>query len=137
MNQQTIRKLFESRLATWAAAHSPVLVVGYENQVFTPPAALHLMTFLLPAQTLSPDLAGSITTYQGLFQVLIVNPNKDGTASVEAIVAELEGLFYNGLSLTDSGKSVHVIRPVYVGPPVVRPNQYSVAVRATYRADVP
>lgn len=112
MSQKLIRSALESRLATWAAAHSPVLQVAWQNAPFTPPTSTYLRAHLLPADTDSRDLKGDHRQYLGVFQVSICAPAGTGPAAVETIVAELETLFPVNLRLTSGAITVTVTKPL-------------------------
>jgi hypothetical protein len=136
MSQTLIRTAYESRLATWAAAHSPVLQVAWQNAAFTPPAATHLRCFLLPAATGSDDLKGDHRQYLGVFQVSIVVPDGAGPAAPETILGELNTLFPMNLRLTSGAITVSQTSPVSAGPGQNEPGLYVVPVSFRYRSDV-
>lgn len=136
MTQKLIRTALESRLATWAAAHSPVLQVAWQNAAFTPPAATHLRAFLIPADTGSDDLKGDHRQYLGIFQVSIVVPDGAGPGEADTIISELDTLFPVNLRLTSGAITVLVTSPVSAGPGQNEPGLYVVPVSFAYRSDV-
>lgn len=136
MSQKLIRAALEQRLATWAAAHSPALQVAYQNKPFTPPNALHLRAYLLPATTESRDMTGSHRGYIGVFQVSIVAPDGTGPAAAETIVGELETLFPVNTQMTSGALTVTTTSPVSAGPGMNEPGLYVVPVSLRYRCDV-
>lgn len=136
MSQKLIRAAYESRLNTWAAAHSPVLQVSWQNRAFTPPAATHLRAFLIPATTGSADMKGDHRQYLGVFQVSIVTPDGAGAGATETLISELETLFPANLRLTSGAITVTQTSPVSAGPGQNEPGLYVVPVSFRYRSDV-
>ena len=118
MSQSRIRKIFETRLATWAAARVPPLPVLWENvRVAVEPVSPHLRAYVMPATTLSPYLAGEGRTFIGIFQASIFTPAGTGPKRGEEIAAELDALFPCNDSFTDvGGLSVQVMTPVSASP---------------------
>lgn len=136
MTQKRCRAAYEARLAAWAAARVPALRVAYENAPFTPTAAeTYLAPNLLPAQAESADLQGALTTYLGVFQVLIYAPINTGPGAAMGVADELAALFTNNLRLTVSGLTVQQITPASVAPALTDESRYVVPVSFQYRAD--
>lgn len=138
MSEKIIRSIYEARLATWAAAHSPVLKVAYENVDFMPPSdgSTYLRCFLLPANTDSQDLQGVHEVFKGVFQVNIVAKAGSGMGAAKGIADELRTLFPNNLRLTKSGLTVQSMTPCSQGPTQQDTNTVTVPVWFNYRADV-
>lgn len=139
MSEKIIRSIYEARLSTWAAAHSPVLKVAYENVDFTPPSdgSTYLRCFLLPADTDSQDLQGIHEAFQGVFQVNIVAKAGIGLGAAKSVADELRALFPNNLRLTKSGLTVQSISPCSQGPTQQDTNTATIPVWFNYRADTP
>ena len=118
MSQSRIRKIFETRLATWAAALAPPLPVLWENvRVAVEPVSPHLRAYVLPATTLSPYLAGEARTFIGIFQVSIFTLAGAGPKRGEEIAAALDALFPCNDVFTDAGGlAVQVMTPVSASP---------------------
>ena len=118
MSQSRIRKILETRLATWAAARVPPLPVLWENvRVAVEPVGPHLRAYVLPAPTLSPYLAGEARTFIGIFQVSIFTPAGTGPKRGEDIAAALDALFPCNDVFTDAGGlAVQVMTPVSASP---------------------
>lgn len=118
MSQARIRKIFETRLAAWAAALAPPLPVLWENvRVAAEPVGPHLRAYVLPATTLSPYLAGEARTFIGIFQVSIFTPAGTGPKRGEDIAAALDALFPCADVFTDAdGLAVQVMTPVSTSP---------------------
>jgi hypothetical protein len=135
MSQSIIRKLFETRLKSWADARSPALPVAWQNAPLKGNPTSYLRAFILPAPTGSDDLEGVHRLYTGIFQVSVVVPVDSGSGSAEGIADEIAALFPNNLALSDTGFSVQIITPMSIGNPIPGEIHYTVPVFAQYRAD--
>ncbi len=135
MSTSRIQRLFESRLATWAAARVPALAIAYENVDFTPPAGAYLACFTLPAETLSDDLAGAHRGYQGIFQINVCVPLQVGKAPASAIADQLAALFPLNLKLTAGGFDVFVRTPLIERAGQPDETHYTLPVDFVYRTD--
>jgi hypothetical protein len=136
VSQKRIRAAYESRLATWAAARSTPLRVAWENAVFVPAAGeTYLRANLLPADTAGLDLAGAVTTWRGVFQVLVVAPVGVGSGAAAGIADEVAAQFTNNLRLTVSGLTVQQITPPRIAPALSGESTYTIPVSWQYRAD--
>jgi len=135
VSRALIRAALESRLATWAAARTPVLAIAWEN-VAAPSAPLYLRANLLPATTTSDTLDGAHRAYRGLLQVMVVAPIGAGPAVADAIAGELEALFPVNLRLPQGGLAVHITNPASAAPALQDDTSYRVPVSIPYRVDV-
>lgn len=135
MSLKRIRAAYEGRLAAWAAARSPALTVAYENAPFTVPSGVYLRAFVLPADTVSDDLAGVLTTYRGIFQVSVIAPINTGPGAALGIADELAALFLANARLTVSGLTVQQITPCSIAPALQDATSYIVPVSFQFRAD--
>jgi len=136
MSHKKARAAYEGRLKAWAAAHSPVLSVAYENAPFTPVAGeTYLRANLLPAATDSATLDGAHRAYIGVFQVLVVAPLNTGPGAAETIADELAAHFVNNARLTVSGLAVQQFSPAAVALAIQTDAAYIVPVSWRYRAD--
>jgi uncharacterized protein DUF4128 len=136
VSNKRIRALYEGRLATWAAAHSPALSIAYQNKPFTPvTGTAYLKAILLPADTSSEDLAGTLRTYRGVFQVSVVAPINTGPGAAESIADELVALFVHNARLTATGFTVQQITPATQAAALQDASSYIVPVSFEYRAD--
>lgn len=133
MSQQRIRAAFESRLATWAA--SKALPVVWQNVGAGNMTGDHLRAFLLPAQTLTSDLAGKHRGYRGVFQVSIFTRPNIGANRAEVLAGELDELFPVALRMLNAGLGVQVLTPMAARPAIVETDWYSVPVDCRYGAD--
>jgi len=136
MSHKTIRQIYETRLAAWAAAKSPVLRIAYQGVAFTQaPGETYLAAFLLPAGTYSATLGGDHKAYTGLFQINVVTPAGTGTGKAESIVDELAALFPLNDRYTKSGLTVMTLTPVEPGPDIEAGSNLNVSASFQYRAD--
>ena len=133
MSAPDIRRAFESRLSTWAAAQS--LPVAWQNVSFSPPSSAYLRAFLLPADTDSRDLAGQHREYRGVFQVSICLPEGEGPGAGEALVSALDALFPPSAPMLINGLQVYVVRPMSAAPALQEPDRYVIPVSCEYRAN--
>lgn len=137
MSQKLIRKLFEQRLATWAAARVPALPIAYENAQFDPTGKdIYLQAFMLPARSEAITLDGDNKTYRGLFQVNVVTKTGIGAGVAEGIAAELEAQFPVQLRMTSGTFAVQVIEPMSAAGAIVDGAKLILPVSCNYRADV-
>jgi hypothetical protein len=135
MSNAIIRTAFESRLATWAAAQSPALPIAYENRAFIPPAnGRYLRAYLLPARTGQDFLDGSQRSYEGVFQVSIVQPLSAGTASAANIALALDTLYPT--SFLEGSTRVYITSPMSIAPSIIEDNAYVLPVSCFYRVEL-
>ena len=133
MSQQRIRAAFESRLATWAASKG--LPVVWQNVGAGSVSGDHLRAFLLPAQTLSSDLAGQHRGYRGIFQVSVFTRPNIGASRAETLARELDELFPAALRMLSAGLVVQVLTPMATKPPIQETDWFHVPVDCRYAAD--
>ncbi len=90
----SVRTEIETRLATWAAAQSPIMPVSYESVAFIKPtASAWLQIFFLDAINVNPDVAAERERETGVFQINICVPQNKGTKERDALVTALKSLF--------------------------------------------
>ncbi len=135
MSQAKIRRLYESRLKTWADARSTPLVVAWQNAPLKEHDPTYLQAFLLPAFTDSQDMKGDHRSYTGVFQISIVCKVGQGSGEGEGIADELAALYPLNLRLTLSDFTVQIITPLAISPAIPESDRYTVPVSFTYRAD--
>lgn len=128
MSQARIRAALEGRLSNWAS-----IPVVWEN-VRSEYATDHLRAYLLPATTVSDDVAGDQRHYTGLFQVSVFTPAGIGPGRAETLAGQIATLFPVGLVMTSGGLDVRVKKPVSVRRAIVETDWYSVPVDFTYAA---
>lgn len=133
MSQARVRNAFESRLAAWAA--SKALPVVWQNVGAGNMTGDHLRAYLLPAQTLSMDLAGEHRGYRGVFQVSIFTRPNIGVNRAESLARELDDLFPVALRMLSAGLTVQVMTPMASRPSIVETDWYSVPVDCRYGAE--
>ena len=136
MSQTLIRRAYEGRLATWAAARSPVLPVAYENVPYTPATgAVFLRAYVLPATTESLDLAGTLRTYLGVVQFSVCCPINTGPGAALGIADELAALFVVNARLTSGAITVQQITPCSIAPALQDASHYIIPVSFQFRTD--
>ena len=133
MSQPRIRAACESRLAAWAAGKG--LPVVWQNVGAGNMTGDHLRAFLLPAQTLSMDIAGEHRGYRGVFQVSIFTKPGIGANRAESLARELDELFPVALRMLNAGLGVQVLTPMAARPAIVETDWYSVPVDCRYGAE--
>lgn len=133
MSQARVRNAFESRLAAWAASKG--LPVVWQNVGAGNMTGDHLRAYLLPAQTLSMDLAGEHRGYRGVFQVSIFTRPNIGANRAESLARELDDLFPVALRMLSAGLTVQVMTPMASRPSIVETDWYSVPVDCRYGAE--
>ena len=84
-----------TRLATWAAAHNPVLTIAREGQSFTKPAdgSPFVSVHMFPGDTMNVSVDGVRKRFRGEFTVNVWTKDGIGTGTGEAICQELAELF--------------------------------------------
>ena len=133
MSQARVRNAFESRLATWAA--SKALPVVWQNVGAGNMTGDHLRAFLLPAQTLSMDIAGEHRGYRGVFQVSIFTKPGIGANRAESLARELDELFPVAERILSAGVTVQIMTPMATRPAVSETDWFHLPVDCRYAAD--
>ena len=133
MSQARIRAAFETRLAAWAKKKR--LPVVWQNHGQQLPAGDHLRASLLPANTLSLDLAGQHRGYRGVFQVSVFCTTGTGPAKAERLVQELDELFPAAMLMQQGGLEVRTLSPMSASAAIQETDWYSVPVSCRYAAD--
>lgn len=138
MSNKIIRKLYDQLLETFAQGKD--YPVASENVHFDPAASAvegkYLESFLLPARTVSNDLAGAHRGYRGVYQIDIVVRKGTGTGIAETVVVELGAVFTMNLQLTDtSGLMVQVVSPVTAPSGRLSPKGWVVSASFNYRSE--
>lgn len=135
MSLPDIRYLLESTLKTWADSRSPAIQVAWQNVPFTPPSALYLRSFLMPAETGSQTLDGEHRRYTGVYQVNVVAPVGVGPGVAENIAQGIADLFPMNQLLSMTGLDVYIVAPMSIHPAIQDSDRFTVPVSCRYRAD--
>jgi hypothetical protein len=95
VSQSIIRAKLMQTLAAYAAAHNPILTIARENTAFTKPTngAAFLEAFLIPAKTITPNVAGDRRRFYGDLQVNVWTNQGVGAGVAETIAEEISQLF--------------------------------------------
>ncbi|SEQ28669.1 Bacteriophage related protein of unknown function [Pseudomonas sp. NFACC02] len=134
MSHQIIRRIYEQRLAAWAAPRG--LRIAYQGVAFDPgDGETYLRAFTLPAGTDTQTLEGADRVYTGVFQISVVTPAGNGTGDAEGLVDDLDELFPTFLRLKQGDFTVMVLTPVEPGPAIVDDTTLTVSASFQYRAD--
>lgn len=137
MSNGAIRKAFETRVRTWAAAQRPALAVAYQNAPFLSPAnnVPYARCFVLPGATGSIDLAGLHREYVGVLQVSLALPINVGSATADALASSLDTAFPVGPPLVQDGLSIWIVKPMSQAPALQEPDRNVIPVSAFYKAE--
>ena len=133
MSKSRIRKIFESRLKTWADARG--ISVAWDNTHYDPERILYLSSHLLPAPTVSDDLKGDHRLYSGVYQVSVHGVAREGPGASEAVAELIQELYPLNIRLTADGLTVQIITPASIGIAIQETALYTVPVSFQYRAD--
>jgi len=137
MSDQIIRKLFETRLESWADENDVKLLHENETVTTEDAKALHAKVTLLPGRKRSVFLSGNDILFVGVFQVSISYPKRTGAGDVEAISKALSELYPVNLILTDtSGLSVQVTTPLQTPAAIENATAYVQPTSFEYRSHV-
>lgn len=134
MTQEIIRAAFETRLKTWADAHS--LTVAFENVDFDPPDEAYVRAWMLPAEPQSYGLDGKHRKYHGLFQVDLCMPLNEGGHPSQLLVESLDAAFPLTAPMSQSGLSIWITSPMAATPGKNEAKHYVTHVSCGYRTDV-
>lgn len=134
MSQQQVRALIETRLKDWADDND--FQCEWENVTFTPDGSQYLKFNLLPAQTLSDDLAGKLRAFIGVAQITVFMASGVGTGPAELVVDQLDALFPASQTIFGTALNVLILTPVTPGNGFPDEAYYAVPVSFQYRADV-
>lgn len=140
MSQQLIRRAFETPLKAWADVQTPSPVpIAWENVPFTAPLqggakARYIAASVLPADSATPDLAGAMREYRGIYQVLIFTPPGTGPGTADALIDSLVAAFPPAEPLVADTLTVYLTAPFSAAPAMDDPDGYLVPVSAPYRA---
>ncbi|QHJ00116.1 hypothetical protein GT347_20310 [Xylophilus rhododendri] len=142
MSNAVIRAEFEARLAAWAATQVPPLAIAFQNQAFTPPAAVfgspaptYLRCFLIPAMTDSLTLAGNHRQYRGVFQVSIVLARDVESTAAEAFIPALDALFSVAVPAVRAGLRILVMKPMSAAAAISEDDRQVIPVSCRYQVD--
>lgn len=139
MSDQLIRALIETRVRDWAEDND--LPVEWENDDFTAPVTAYARFNLLPAQTRSDDLEGTLRTWLGVAQIAICTPGGQGTAASNTLLADLAARFPVNLRIDSDPAVDGIALTVVVMTPLSIPQGFADAGKWTvpayfqYRSD--
>jgi hypothetical protein len=134
MTQDRVRAAIENAVKGWVTAQA--LPFAWPNVVFTPPTGIYGRLSILPAPTLSLDLAGDHREYYGLFQVSLYEEMGKGDGAVTKLADSLAAAFPVNRRITQDGLTIQIISPANIAPAVEGDVRDFVPVSITYRADI-
>lgn len=137
MSASDIREAFETRIAAFAAAQTPVLPVAWENTTYTPsPNTAFLQCAMLPAPTANPWMGVTSERLLGIYQINCYGVQDTGPAATEAVADALIALFPRG-GITQNGKTINIdVTPSRVKGLNDQNGFFFIPVRIRYREDV-
>ena len=133
MSLQLIRRAFEKRLLAVSAG----LATAYENDDFTPVTEVpYQRANLLPNDPDNQQMGDQSYTERGLFQITLAYPYGKGSGAADARAQALRTQFKRGLTLTESGLLVHVIKTPKVSPALVDAGRYFLPITVEWQCHV-
>ena len=138
MSKAIVRRVLESTLGTWAAAQVPAMQVAYEGVPFTPPAlsVSYARGFMLPAMTVSLDLARSHRRYMGIWQVSLYIPEGQGLAVAQAAEASLDAAYTVHAPLVNGTVLVYITHPMSAASAMPDDGRIHIPISCRYEAHV-
>lgn len=132
-----IREAFETRIASYAAAHSPVLPIAWENTSYTPsPATAYLQCAMIPAPSVNPTMGTKFIRLLGFYQVSVYGIQDSGPAPVEKIADAIIALFPRGF-MQQNNTTINIDKTGYRVKGLNDQNGFFfIPVRIEYRQDV-
>ena len=134
MSAALIRAGLEGKLKTWATSAS--VAVQWQNVVLSPEPAAYVRSFVLPADTLAPDVERLGRTYRGIYQITLVRPIGEGPGAAEAWAAALSAAFAPAIKITSGAVKITITQPLSVAQPINEPARFAVPCSIPYTATV-
>ncbi|MFC0179002.1 phage tail terminator-like protein [Thorsellia kenyensis] len=132
--QKEINNIIRSKVAQYAKSKG--LKVAYPNCNFDSKSETYLELHIMPATTLSMDVAGGMRTYKGVCQININTQAGAGVSQVLEIANELIKLFDLNNTLSDDNIKVHVVSVPNVLPSITQNFTFTQPISFNYRADI-
>ncbi len=136
MSTSIIRRAFETRLAAWAAAQTPPLLIAYENARFTAPAGIYLRAFMLESPTISSTIDRLHREFGGIFQVSVVGAPLGGIGAVQAAAEAIAALYPTNVPIEQDGVKIWLEEPMSLGPTIMEADRAVKPVSCPYHCDV-
>ena len=128
---KNIRRALEQHLATM----SPALATAWENTSFVPTDGVpYQRAFMLPAPPDNSMLGPREWIEIGVFQVTLLYPQGEGSASAQARAEAVRVHFKRGTTLAHGGTSVLIPGTPAKAPAFISENRYAVPVSIRYQA---
>ena len=129
----TIRSELETRLATYAATHNPIIPIAWEGLPFTPPTSgVFLQPIMLRSNRVSPSVDASSVRVRGDFQVNVVVRDGVGSALADTIAEEVMALY----PIIPKIGTVSVEQPPQKSSAILLLDKRIIAVTVNYRQEI-
>lgn len=133
MSYQLIRAALESKLN----AISPAVSTAWENVPFEPAIGqMYQRAFMLPAGADNTTFGNTLRRESGIFQVSVCAPLGNGSYDAITRAEVIRNWFYRGLTLTQSGVLVRILRTASIAPAITEEANYVVPVSIPYFSDI-
>lgn len=129
MSQPTIRAALEAALASLA----PAIDTAWQNVPYTPVTGrAYQAAYLLPAEPDNRSMGDGSRQERGIFQVNLMFPLGQGTATAGARAEMIAALFRRGASFTKAGITVQIERTPEIGDGRADDDRWMVPVKCRY-----
>lgn len=129
MSQPTIRAALEAALASLA----PAIDTAWQNVPYTPVTGRpYQEAYLLPAEPDNRSMGDGSRQERGVFQVSLMYPPGQGTATAGARAEMIKALFHRGASFTKDGITVQVERTPEIADGRADDDRWMVPVKIRY-----
>lgn len=126
-----IARALEKHLATL----TPAIAIAGENGTYTPVTSTpYQATAMLPANTVTRDVAERVHEERGIFQVTVCYPSAKGPVDARTRAELIRQHFAAGLKLTESGQSVEILGKPSIAQALTPTGWYCIPVRIVYKA---
>lgn len=133
MSLVKISAAFEKKLATIASN----LSTAFENVAFTPVEGTpYQRVRILPAQPENPTLGDGYYREVGFFEIILFYPLNKGRGAAQAKAEAIKSHFYRGLSMTEGGLVVKVMRTPIIGSAIQDDKNYVLPISINYFAEI-
>ncbi|HEX4918047.1 MAG TPA: DUF4128 domain-containing protein [Limnobacter sp.] len=133
MSVVLIARALEKHLGTL----TPAVAIAGENGTYTPVTGTpYQATTLLPASTLTRDVAERVHEERGIFQVMVCYPSAQGPVNARTRAEAIRQHYTAGLRLTEGGQDVEILGKPSIAPALTPTGWYCIPVRINYKAIV-
>jgi hypothetical protein len=133
MSIAKISAAFEKRLATIASN----IATAYENVPYIPVEGTpYQRVKLLPSQPENPTLGDGYYREVGFFEIVLFYPINSGRGVGQLKAEAIKAHFARGLSMSESGLTVKVMRTPIIGSAVQDSKCYIIPISINYYAEI-